>query len=113
MTSGTPPGGRRLRVLLVEANEMGKWVGGNAPSQVHVVPIGLLYVAASAREAGTIGALFFIHACRGFFDSAVREPFAFELKTESTAGSGPELLTVFYPILGEGRIIEQPRFSQP
>lgn len=39
-------------MLLVEANEMGKWVGGNAPSQVHVVPIGVLYVAASAREAG-------------------------------------------------------------
>jgi radical SAM superfamily enzyme YgiQ (UPF0313 family) len=34
----------------VEANEMGKWVGGNASAQVHVVPIGVLYVAATVRD---------------------------------------------------------------
>jgi radical SAM superfamily enzyme YgiQ (UPF0313 family) len=37
------------RVLLVEANDMPKWVGGSVPHEVHVLPIGLMYVAAAIR----------------------------------------------------------------
>ncbi len=39
------------RVLLVEANDMPKWVGGSVPHEVHVLPIGLMYVAAATRAA--------------------------------------------------------------
>jgi radical SAM superfamily enzyme YgiQ (UPF0313 family) len=39
------------RVLLVEANNMSKWVGSNMPYEVHIPPLGLMYVAASARQA--------------------------------------------------------------
>ena len=37
------------RVLLVEANDMAKWVGGSIPFEVHVPPLGLMYLAAYAR----------------------------------------------------------------
>ena len=40
------------RVLLVEANDMPKWVGGSVPHEVHVVPIGLMYVAAAVCADG-------------------------------------------------------------
>jgi anaerobic magnesium-protoporphyrin IX monomethyl ester cyclase len=33
------------RVLLVEANDMPKWVGGQVEHEVHVIPIGLMYLA--------------------------------------------------------------------
>ncbi|MGA2325966.1 MAG: radical SAM protein [Bryobacteraceae bacterium] len=39
------------RVLLVEANDMGKWVGGGMAQQVHIPPLGLMYLAAYARKA--------------------------------------------------------------
>src|ERR1017187_1951106 len=39
------------RVLLVEANNMSKWVGSTIPYEVHIPPLGLMYVAASARKA--------------------------------------------------------------
>lgn len=39
------------RILLVEANDMAKWVGGGVPHEVHVPPIGLMYLAAYARQA--------------------------------------------------------------
>lgn len=39
------------RVLLVEANNMSKWVGSTMPYEVHIPPLGLMYVAASARQA--------------------------------------------------------------
>lgn len=41
--------GRPIRVLLVEANKMGKWVGGDIPFEVHIPPLGLMYLAAYAR----------------------------------------------------------------
>lgn len=31
---------------------MAKWVGGSVPYQVHVIPIGLMYVATAARDTG-------------------------------------------------------------
>ena len=40
-----------IRLLLVEANNMGKWVGGGMPFEVHIPPIGLMYLASSARRA--------------------------------------------------------------
>jgi radical SAM superfamily enzyme YgiQ (UPF0313 family) len=39
------------RVLLVEANNMSKWVGSTIPCEVHIPPLGLMYLAASARQA--------------------------------------------------------------
>jgi len=41
---------KELRILLLEANDMGKWVGGALPFEVHVPPIGLMYLAAYARS---------------------------------------------------------------
>ncbi len=43
--------GKPARLLLVEANNMGKWVGGTMPVEVHIPPVGLMYLAASARQA--------------------------------------------------------------
>jgi radical SAM superfamily enzyme YgiQ (UPF0313 family) len=40
-----------LRLLLVECNNMNKWVGTTMPYEMHVPPIGLMYLAASARRA--------------------------------------------------------------
>ena len=39
------------RVLLVEANNMGKWVGSTMPYEVHIPPLGLMYLASYARAA--------------------------------------------------------------
>jgi anaerobic magnesium-protoporphyrin IX monomethyl ester cyclase len=39
------------RALLVEANDMAKWVGGGAGHHVHIPPLGLMYLASSARAA--------------------------------------------------------------
>jgi radical SAM superfamily enzyme YgiQ (UPF0313 family) len=39
------------RVLLVEANNMGKWVGTTMPYEVHIPPLGLMYLASYARRA--------------------------------------------------------------
>jgi len=39
------------RVLLVEANHMSKWVGSAMPYEVHIPPLGLMYLASFAREA--------------------------------------------------------------
>jgi len=39
------------RVLLVECNNMNKWVGTTMPYEMHVPPLGLMYLAASARAA--------------------------------------------------------------
>src|ERR1017187_2334918 len=39
------------RVLLVEANNMSKWVGSTMPYEGHIPPLGRMYVAASARQA--------------------------------------------------------------
>jgi len=38
------------RVLLVDANDMTKWVGSGIPFEVHVPPLGLMYLAAYARS---------------------------------------------------------------
>jgi len=38
------------RVLLVEANNMGKWVGTTMPYEVHIPPLGLMYLASHARK---------------------------------------------------------------
>jgi radical SAM superfamily enzyme YgiQ (UPF0313 family) len=40
-----------VRVLLVEANNMNKWVGTTMPYEMHVAPLGLMYLASYAREA--------------------------------------------------------------
>lgn len=37
------------RVLLIEANDQRRWVGSRVVPEVHIPPIGLLYVASSAR----------------------------------------------------------------
>ncbi len=37
------------RVLLVEANNMSKWVGTTMPYEMHVPPLGLMYLASHAR----------------------------------------------------------------
>ncbi|MGA3081770.1 MAG: radical SAM protein [Terracidiphilus sp.] len=42
---------RPSRVLLVECNNMNKWVGTTMPYEMHVPPLGLLYLASSARAA--------------------------------------------------------------
>ena len=39
------------RVLLVESNNMGKWVGTTMPYEMHVPPLGLMYLASYARTA--------------------------------------------------------------
>jgi radical SAM superfamily enzyme YgiQ (UPF0313 family) len=39
------------RVLLVECNNMNKWVGTTMPYEMHVLPIGLMYLASSVRAA--------------------------------------------------------------
>ena len=39
------------RVLLIEANNMGKWVGTTMPYEVHIPPLGLMYLASYARAA--------------------------------------------------------------
>jgi anaerobic magnesium-protoporphyrin IX monomethyl ester cyclase len=41
---------RASRILLVEANDMPKWIGGDIPYEVHIPPIGLMYLAAYARS---------------------------------------------------------------
>ncbi|HEY0308324.1 MAG TPA: radical SAM protein [Acidobacteriaceae bacterium] len=38
------------RVLLVECNNMSKWVGTNMPYEMHVPPLGLMYLAAFTRS---------------------------------------------------------------
>lgn len=40
---------RCRRVLLIEANDQRRWVGSRVTPEVHIPPIGLLYVAASAK----------------------------------------------------------------
>jgi len=40
---------RPSRVLLVECNNMNKWVGTTMPYEMHVPPIGLMYLASSVR----------------------------------------------------------------
>jgi radical SAM superfamily enzyme YgiQ (UPF0313 family) len=42
---------RPCRVLLVECNNMNKWVGTTMPYEMHVPPLGLMYLASSARAA--------------------------------------------------------------
>ena len=37
------------RILLIEANDMRRWVGGRVEPEVHIPPVGLLYVAGYAR----------------------------------------------------------------
>ncbi len=37
------------RVLLIEANDQRRWIGGLVAPEVHIPPIGLMYVASSAR----------------------------------------------------------------
>jgi anaerobic magnesium-protoporphyrin IX monomethyl ester cyclase len=38
------------RVLLIEANDMRRWVGGLVTPEVHIPPVGLMYVASSAQR---------------------------------------------------------------
>ena len=38
------------RVLLIEANDQRRWVGSRVAPEVHIPPLGLLYVASSARR---------------------------------------------------------------
>ena len=38
------------RVLLIEANDQRRWVGGLVAPEVHIPPIGLMYVASSTRR---------------------------------------------------------------
>ena len=38
------------RVLLIEANDMRRWVGGLVTPEVHIPPVGLMYVASSTRQ---------------------------------------------------------------
>lgn len=38
------------RILLIEANDQRRWVGSRVAPEVHIPPIGLLYVAASAKR---------------------------------------------------------------
>jgi radical SAM superfamily enzyme YgiQ (UPF0313 family) len=40
---------RPSRILLVECNNMNKWVGTTMPYEMHVPPIGLMYLASSVR----------------------------------------------------------------
>ena len=41
---------KRRRVLLIEANDQRRWVGGLVTPEVHIPPVGLMYVASSARR---------------------------------------------------------------
>jgi radical SAM superfamily enzyme YgiQ (UPF0313 family) len=52
MRTALSSSGRGHRVLLVEANDMPRWVGGLVPHEVHVLPIGLMYVATAAQASG-------------------------------------------------------------
>jgi anaerobic magnesium-protoporphyrin IX monomethyl ester cyclase len=51
-----PPGdllaklSKSRRVLLIEANDQRRWVGGLVTPEVHIPPVGLMYVASSARR---------------------------------------------------------------
>ena len=47
----TSNGIRSSRVLLVECNNMNKWVGTTMPYEMHVPPLGLMYLASSSRAA--------------------------------------------------------------
>jgi anaerobic magnesium-protoporphyrin IX monomethyl ester cyclase len=38
------------RILLIEANDQRRWVGSRVDPEVHIPPIGLMYVAASAKR---------------------------------------------------------------
>ena len=38
------------RILLIEANDQRRWVGSRVAPEVHIPPIGLMYVAASAKR---------------------------------------------------------------
>ena len=38
------------RVLLVECNNMNKWVGTTMPYEMHVPPLGLMYLASCLRK---------------------------------------------------------------
>ncbi len=38
------------RVLLIEANDQRRWVGSRVAPEVHIPPVGLMYVASSARR---------------------------------------------------------------
>ncbi len=38
------------RALLIEANDQRRWVGSSVAPEVHIPPVGLLYVASSARQ---------------------------------------------------------------
>ena len=42
---------KTARVLLVESNNMNKWVGTTMPYEMHVPPLGLMYLASYARMA--------------------------------------------------------------
>jgi radical SAM superfamily enzyme YgiQ (UPF0313 family) len=42
--------GQQARILLVEANDVRRWVGGKIPFEVHIPPIGLMYLAGYARS---------------------------------------------------------------
>jgi len=44
-------GKRPSRVLLVEANNMSKWVGTSIPHEMHIPPIGLMYLASYVRTS--------------------------------------------------------------
>jgi anaerobic magnesium-protoporphyrin IX monomethyl ester cyclase len=48
---------RHPRVLLVEANDMPRWVGGRVAQQVHVLPIGLMYLAGALEADGAASAI--------------------------------------------------------
>jgi radical SAM superfamily enzyme YgiQ (UPF0313 family) len=48
---------QRPRLLLVEANDMPKWVGGMVEHEVHVLPIGLMYLAGAVRARGAVSAV--------------------------------------------------------
>lgn len=37
------------RVLLIEANDQRRWVGGRVVPEIHIPPVGLMYVASSAK----------------------------------------------------------------
>jgi anaerobic magnesium-protoporphyrin IX monomethyl ester cyclase len=42
-------GPRATRVLLIDANNQRRWIGGRVKPELHIPPVGLLYVAAMAR----------------------------------------------------------------
>jgi radical SAM superfamily enzyme YgiQ (UPF0313 family) len=45
-----PRGNPVRRVLLIEANQMTKWVGSTMPWEVHIPPLGLMYLASYMRQ---------------------------------------------------------------